>query len=420
MTAPRERQGRAQLHDGQEYGRDFRFYAAGQAVSLVGDRVALIALVFLVIHLSNAYAPALALFYVARVLPTLAGGLFAGYIADAMDRRQLLIGCDLIRALLMLSVPALTSINLLSVYPIVVILYGLTVLFNTTARAMLPDIVPEERVLGANAIMTRIETMADLAYAAGGALIATLKLSVPFYVDAGTFAVSAAAIGAIYIPSPKRVAAATLREVVDRIQEGIRFLMGQPFLKWSTISSLVAPLAIGGVFVVSPLYASQSLAHSSGLFGPLHSGAFRFSILEVSIGVGGVIGSVAVSQLARPLTRGQVFAVGMTGFGLVVGALSIITNIYTALLVMAASGMCNSLFAIAGSTLVQMLTPSEMRGRVMAARNTVIQAGLALGSALGGYLLVVMPVSRVWLVLGVLMLLASAMVWLPAGVRSQA
>jgi predicted MFS family arabinose efflux permease len=69
---------------------------------------------------------------------------------------------------------------------------------------------------------------------------------------------------------------------------------------------------------------------------------------------------------------------------------------------------------------VQTLTPSEMRGRVMAARITVIQGGLALGSALGGYLLVVMPVSRVWLVLAGLMLLASAMVWLPTGVRTQA
>ncbi|HCG01209.1 MAG TPA: hypothetical protein DEV93_11770 [Chloroflexi bacterium] len=411
---------RVRLPVGKDYGPDFRFYAAGQAVSLIGDRVALIALVFLVIHLSNAYAPALALFYVARVLPTLAGGLFAGYIADAMDRRQLLIACDLIRALLMAAVPALTAINLLSVYPIVVILYGLTVLFNTTARAMLPDIVPEDRILGANAIMTRIETLADLAYAAGGALIAAVKLSIPFYVDAATFAVSASAIAAIYIPSPRRAVAATLREVADRIREGIQFLMSQPFLKWSTISSLVAPLAIGGVFVVSPLFASQSLAHSSGLIGPLHSGAFRFSVLEVSIGLGGVVGSIVAPQLARPLPRGQVFAIGMTGFGLVVAVLSVVTNIYAALVVMALSGMCNSLFAIAGSTLVQTLTPSEMRGRVMAARITVIQGGLALGSALGGYLLVVMPVSRVWLVLAGLMLLASAMVWLPTGVRTQA
>jgi MFS family permease len=402
------------------YGPNFRLYAAGQAVSLVGDRIALIALVFLVIRLSHSYAPALALFYIARVVPTLAAGLFSGYIADSSDRRKVLIGCDILRCALLAVVPVLTSMDRLTVYPIVVLLYGLTVLFNATARAMLPDVVPENQLLGANSILTRIETFADLAYIAGGAMIATVDLSIPFYIDAATFAVSALVIFRMRIPSPRNVVAGTLREVGERIREGIAFLMSQAFLKWSTLSVALAPITIGGVFVVSPLYASRALAHSHGLIGPLHSGAFRFSVLEVGIGIGGLIGSVVAPMLSVRWPTGRVFALGMTGFGATVAALTFVTNMYVAILVMALSGVCNILFAIAGSTLTQALTPSEMRGRVMAARMTVIQGSLAVGSALGGFLLIWLPISTVWLILGFFMVAASGLVWGPASVRNQA
>jgi predicted MFS family arabinose efflux permease len=275
-------------------------------------------------------------------------------------------------------------------------------------------------LLGANTILARIETFADLAYAVGGVMIATVKLSIPFYVDAATFVVSAGAISLMHIPSPRRVVAASFREVGDSIREGIVFLARQPFLKWSTFSSLLAPLTIGGVFVVSPLYASHVLAHSTGLFGPLHSGAFRFGVLEVGIGIGGLIGTWLTTALAVRWPRGSIFGLGMSGFGVVIAVLTVVTNVYVAIGLMALSGACNSLFVISGSTLVQALTPSAMRGRVIAARMTVIQTGLAAGSALGGFLLVWLPIHIVWLILGLFMAVASGLIWIPGAARNQA
>jgi MFS family permease len=406
-------------HHPPPYGREFRLYATGQAISLVGDRLALIALVFLVIRFSGSYAPALAVFYIARVIPTLVTGLVGGYIADSGDRKKLLITFDVVRAALLMAVPLCIAVNLVLVYPVVALLYGASMLFNATSRAMLPDVVPPQRITDANALLVRIESGADLAYAAGGGLVAAVQLAVPFYIDAATFAVSAIAISLMHIPSPKLPFAQTVPEIIARIQQGIAFLMGQPFLKWSTISSLIAPLCIGGVFVVSPLYASHTLAHSHGLFGPLHSGAFRFGVLEIAIGVGGFTGSFLVRPLAAALPRGAIFALGMTSFGVVVGVLALIHNVYLAVGVMALSGVCNSLFQIAGATLTQTLTPTEMRGRVMAARITVIQGGLAVGSALAGLLLLWLPIQSVWLVLGALMVAASATVWLQPVARNE-
>jgi MFS family permease len=82
-------------------------------------------------------------------------------------------------------------------------------------------------------------------------------------------------------------------------------------------------------------------------------------------------------------------------------------------------GLFSSLFVISGITLVQELTPSEMRGRVVAARATIITSSLAVGSALGGTLLLVLHYWTLWLLIGGLIAVSSLGVWLRPAVRSQ-
>lgn len=386
---------------------------------MVGDRIAIIALVFLVIHLSNSYAPALALFYACRVLPTLLGGLLVGVFVDHVDRRRLMVGCDLSRAVLLAAVPALSGLTLGSLYPLVLVLYALTLLFDTAARAALPDVVPEAKLLGANAILNGIQTSADLAYAVGGALVFILNLQTPFYIDAATFLVSALLVSKMRIPGHERGPLPNVGEVLARIRVGVDFLMGHPFLKWSTFTFAIAPVAGGGVFVLAPLYADHVLAHSAGLVGTLRSGAFRFSVLEVSIGVGALLGSALAQRLVQRFPKGRLFGLGVVGTGLMDALLGSITNLYVASAVLALSGFFNSLFIISGVTLVQSLTPTEMRGRVVAARSTVINTALAVGSALGGVVLLIVPYRTMWFLLGGMIMASSLFVWLRADVRNQ-
>ena len=404
----------------QGYGRDFRLYATGQAVSVVGDRIALIALVFLVIHLSNGYALALALFYVCRLLPSLFGGLLAGVLVDQFNRQRVMVGCDLGRAAILTIVPGLSSLEALTVYPLVFGIYAFTVLFDTAARASLPDVVPESQMMGANAILRGIETAGDLAYAAGGALVFALKLQLPFYIDAATFLFSALMISAMHLPTRRSEPLPHPRRIVAQFLEGIRYLAAQPFLKWSTITFFFAPFAGGAIFVLAPLYANRTLARSFGLVGPLRSGAFRFSVLEVSIGIGALAGSFVAARLARSWPRGVIFGIGMSGLGVAYALIAFITSVYPASLAMVGVGLFNSLFLVSGITLAQTLTPSDMRGRVVAARLTVINTSLALGSAVGGALLLVLPYQALWLVLGSIIAASSLFIWLRPEAREQA
>jgi dTMP kinase len=202
------------------------------------------------------------------------------------------------------------------------------------------------------------------------------------------------------------------------VADGLRFVLATPFLKWSFATFCLAPLAGGAMFVVVPLYANRVLREGP-LTGPLRSGAFRFSVLEVSLGVGALAGSFVAVRLARRWPRGRVFGLGMLGMGCVDLLFATIKNLYVAVPVMAVHGLFNSLFLVSGATLLQQLAPSEMRGRVVAARSSVIYGALALGSAVGGVLLGRVSYSAMWLALGSIIALSSLLIWLRPDVRNQ-
>lgn len=401
------------------YGRDFKLYITAKAVSVVGDRVAIIALTFLVIKLSHSFAPALAVFYICRLLPTLIGGLLVGVFVDNYGRQRLMVFCDLGRAVLLAAVPALGALTLWTLYPVIVVLYSFTIVFDTAARASLPDVVPEPRMIGANSIIQGIETAGDFAYVLGGALIYVLSLQAPFYLDAATFLVSALCVFAMRLPSRPAAGLSQWREVPTLIRGGFTHLLGNPFLKWSTIVLATAPVAGGAAFVLTPLFAQHVLGQGSGVVGPLGSGAFRYSLLQGGEAVGALIGVLLASRLARHVPRGTLFGIGVTGMGLADGSLGFITSLYPAMAALVVAGLSNSLFIICSVTLVQALTPTEVRGRVLAARYTVVNTALAIGAAIGGVLLLVFSYSTLWFLEGSVIILSSLIVWLRPEVRSQ-
>ena len=174
----------------------------GQLISLFGDRVNQIALLFFVYQLTNSPLH-VALTFVASNLPNLLFSPVAGALVDRWEHKQVLVVSDILRASLVLLVPVAISINVWLAYPIVFFITTVSLFFRPARIAILPRIVQERDLLSANSSMWVGETIADVVnYPLAGLFVLFLGSSVAlaFWIDAVTYLASAALLATMVVP----------------------------------------------------------------------------------------------------------------------------------------------------------------------------------------------------------------------------
>ena len=186
---------------------DFRRLFLGQAASMVGDRVVVVAIALFVTQTTGS-ASDLSMVLAAQALPLVALLLFGGVWADRLPRHRIMIATDLVRAGLHLMLAALIFAGEVQIWQLVVIeaVFGAAqAFFQPAYSGLVPQTVPESMVQDARAIT---ETVEDLAFLIGPAIATGLVLGVgaweAFAFDAATFVVSATAAGRRPPASPRR------------------------------------------------------------------------------------------------------------------------------------------------------------------------------------------------------------------------
>ena len=170
---------------------NFSLLWVGQLVSLFGDRIHQVALAFLVAPYG---ALQVGITFAMTAIPNVLLGPLAGALADRWDRRLTMIGCDVIRAGLVLLVPVAAPIDIRLVYVLAFAVATVSILFRPAKNAIVPLIVDERDLVTANSAVTVTETLADLlGYPAAGVLVAALGslIGAAFAVDSATYIVSA-------------------------------------------------------------------------------------------------------------------------------------------------------------------------------------------------------------------------------------
>jgi predicted MFS family arabinose efflux permease len=275
-------------------GRPFQLLLASLAVSSCGDwvyNVALLALVFERTH-SGTWV---ALTTAARVLPIVLLGPLGGVIAGWHDRRILMIGADLVRAVLMLALAAVAAAGL----PIV--LTPLIAAAATAAGTAVPScvaastarLVPGPELQRANARRAAVGQAAIVAGPALGALV--LVVSTPataMLLNAVTFIASAVAVwsigsGPAFVPA--RTAGETVSGVVDGIMAGARALRAAPAAIRLIAADVVCSAVYGTLTVLFVLLGRQ-----------LGAGTGAYGLLMGAYGIGGVIGAMGTGRVANP------------------------------------------------------------------------------------------------------------------------
>lgn len=404
---------------------------AGQLISYFGDRVHLIALLALVYTVTgSALATSLAFF--AGTLPNLLLSPIAGAYVDRWDTKQVLIVSDILRAAVVLLIPVAVLINVALVYPLVFAMTTITLFFRPARVAVLPRIVREKDLLPANSALWVGETLADvIGYPLAGLFVAFLATSLPiaFWVDAATYLASALLLATVTVPAARRgrrpgdAAMAddqdagkadaadsdadadepetppTPSGMVADLRAGWAFLRTEPVLLANTIQGALGQFAIGVLGGIAFVYADQVL---SGAISP----EAAFSFLETAIGVGNLVGGLALGFVGTRLSKGGLVIGGYLLFGVCIVLLGFTSALPLAVGLMVGAGIANMVYVIPSQTLFQERTPDHLIGRVIGFRFAIVFGAMTIAAPIAGVAAEFFGAAAVIAVAGVLSLVA--------------
>jgi MFS family permease len=336
--------------------RDFRLLWTGQAISLTGDGIYLVAIAWLVYDISNKPG-ALAIVGFAWTLPQVAGLLLAGVLSDRFERRRLLVIADLVRFAAIGTIAALAYAEVAELWHLVVLVvfYGFgQALFQPAFTAIVPEVVPREELLQANAMRELLEPLGMRFFgpALGGALIAIFGVGTAFLIDALTFAASALAVVGIKKRAPPRAERGSLWRDLG---EGFAYVRAHAWL-WGTLvgAALFLLFTFGPFEVLLPYIIRNDLGGDAATFGTvLAAGGAGSFFGALVIGRTGLprrhvtfmwaawcVGDVLFIGLALAAAAWQMCAIAFIAFGLSTGAM------------------------VVWNTLMNTLVPPELLGRV--------------------------------------------------------
>ncbi|MFN7919452.1 MAG: MFS transporter [Bryobacteraceae bacterium] len=354
--------------------RNFARLWIAQFISTIGNGLLGSAASILVYRLTGS-AMSVGLMLLAAAMPTLFVGLIAGVAVDRFDRKRIMIGANLICALVVGSIPFALPLSTAWLYVLVALSSAVEQFFAPAQASVLPDTVPEEELASANAMMT-ISLYGALAIgsALAGAIATVSTLTAAFVLDALSFVLSAACVAFVAIaplPAAERTSAAG---VFDNLGAGLTFVRRTPVL-----FSLV--LVFGPVFVDYGLTNSLTLPFIKRALGGTD---FHFSFLEALFAIGFVAGSPMMASLGDRLHAGQWIGLSILGMGACTVFMALGRELWIVFACSAVIGVLNAPSYVGRQLLIQRVTPREIRGRVNSFFFVLRDTGFMTGMAMAG------------------------------------
>ena len=359
----------------------------GQAVSLFGDYIAFFSLPYFVLALT-AEPLDLGLTAAAETLPMLLFGLVAGVILDRWrNLRGALVVVDLARAAVFTAL-AFAAANGAGtrwlVFGVAFIIGTLSVFFDSGLQTLMPSVIDEDMLIDANSQLA-VARMATLSIGplVGGMLIAfSGGFAIAFLINAATFLVSAAFLTALRVVHDRPPAS---REAFqDSLVDGLKFLLGDPRLRWATLGGTLTNLVFQPLEALLVLFVvTEVLDHSADMVGDLTAiGTSVGLFYALNAGIGAA-GAAFAPRVSTRLPLGTMYVIGLFLVGggfLALALMGSFLAVIPAGLTFAGMAWVN----VSLTTMRQRLTPPVLLGRVIAASRTLAWLGLPLGAALGG------------------------------------
>lgn len=357
--------------------RNFRLFYVGHILSLSGTWLQITALGWLVLELTNSEVW-LGVVNAGTSLPILFFSLFAGVVADHLDKRTILIVAQTVAFLQAAVLAVLTHLGMVNIAWIVVLvlMLGIANAFEIpTRQSFFVELVGERHLTNAIALNSAaFNATRMVGPALAGGLIGTIGIAACFYGNAASYLFVIAGLIAIRRPAPERIPQTV--SALTNIREGFAWIWSQDAARIVVGFVAIASILLFPYTMLLPVFARDILA-----VGPEGLG-----LLYAATGAGALTGGLTITAIAERIPRGKLLLLSGGGMAAFVGAFALSLIFPLSLLFLACAGFCMILSTATANSLLQMLVPNRLRGRVMAVYVVMFLGMAPIGSLQAGFL----------------------------------
>jgi MFS family permease len=352
--------------------RDFRRLWFGTGISAIGSQITTVAIPFQLYELTRSTL-LVGLLGIAALVPLLIVPIYGGAVADAVDRRRLLLLSDV--ALVLVTGGLL--VNALLPEPSIWFLFVAEALgtaaygFQRPARnALTPRLVPDDQLLAAIAVEDVVFTLARvIGPALAGVLIATVGLAGAFAIDIGTFAAS---LIAIWLLRPAPPAPDAARPSLQSILDGFRLVRRRKVLLGIFVVDTNA-MIFGMPRALYPAFA-EKLGGGASILGLLYAAPFA----------GALIASLTSGWMMHVRRQGIGVCVAAAAWGVAIALVGFAEAVWFALFFLAVAGAADFVSAVLRGNILLTVTPDAMRGRLSGIELAQVAGAPELGNVEAG------------------------------------
>jgi len=352
---------------------DFRWLYSGQLVSVLGSQLTVVAVPFQVYELTHSSLE-VGLVSLVQLIPLVFFSLIGGSVADAYDRRKLLM---IVQALAACTGVGL-ALNAASAHPALWPLFLFSALIagesgfvQPAYNAAIPNLVDKELLPSAYAlgqVLLQVGGVAGPALA--GALLAGAGIEPVYWIDAASYLVCAAGVLMI---RPLPPAGGGRRPGLRSVGEGFAYLRGRQ--------------ALQGIYVID--LNAMIFGMPRALFPALgttvfHGGAQAVGFLYSAVGAGALVGALTTGWVANVRRQGRAVIVAVVVWGAAITAFGTTDWLPLALVLLAVAGWADVISAVFRNTILQMAVPDRLRGRLSAVQMAVVAGGPRVGDTESG------------------------------------
>jgi MFS family permease len=321
---------------------------------------------------------------VAQTLPWLVLSLPLGVVVDRTNRRTLMVAANWVRCALFAAIAVLTATGSISIAFLIGIIAAVgvcEVVFDMSAQAFLPAIVPAEMLEKANGRLFATEVMCNSFIGLPlGAWAFVAASGTPFAINAASFGVAAYLVGTIRVPMPTPTEETGLQAppagFFSQLREGLTWLMHHRLLRTMAIMLGICNMAtmMGEVLLVK--YASDELGVTGAGFG----------LLLAVMSVGSIAGGFLGDKVGARFGTAPAMLIPYATFATASLAMGLFRNIPVAVAASMATAVAGTIWNVVTVSLRQKIIPQDLFGRVNSAYRFLGTGFIAVGSLIGGFI----------------------------------